>query len=137
MSQQIKLNMLSLVDTREVKNLTEQYHVNRIIWKGCKAILNKLKERDPYAVAMQSSTIKAELKRTQNNMHSLRTMIWNTVKENVRRVGSAQQTAAATPQVDPQLVNTFRALFDANPQLKAQVQALLAIIALQTAQQRQ
>lgn len=137
MSQQIKLNMLSLVDTREVKNLTEQYHVNRTIWKGCKAILNKLKERDPYAVAMQSSTIKAELKRTQNNMRSLRTMIWNTVKENVWRVGSAQQTAAAAPQVDPQLVNTFRALFDANPQLKAQVQALFAIIALQTAQQRQ
>lgn len=136
MSQQIKLNMLSLVDTREVKYLTEQYHVNRIIWKGCKAILNKLNERDPYAVAMQSSTIKAELKRTQNNMRSLRVMIWNTVKEEVQRVGFAQQTATTATQVDPQLVNTFRVLFDANPQLKAQVQALLAIIALQTAQQR-
>ena len=41
------------------------------------------------------------------------------------------QPATAAPAVDQNLVNTLRTLFDANPQLKAQVQALLAIVALQ------
>lgn len=76
-------------------------------------------------------------------MRSLRVMIWSTIKEDVRRVRNeriavtAQQTVATAPQADPQLVNTLRTLFDANPQLKAQVQALLAIVALQSVQQHQ
>ena len=76
-------------------------------------------------------------------MRSLRVMIWSTIKEDVRRVHNgqiavtAQQAVTTAPQADPQLVNTLRALFDANPQLKAQVQTLLAVIALQSVQQRQ
>lgn len=143
MSQQIKLINLPYADTRAVKSFTEQYHVNRTIWKGCKAILNKLKDRDPRIVSTQVNHIKNELARTQNNMRSLRVMIWSTIKEDVRRARNeriavtAQQTVTTAQQVDPQLVNTFRTLFDANPQLKAQVQALLAIVALQSVQPRQ
>ena len=141
MSQQIKLNALIHADIHAVKNLTETYHVNRTVWKGCKAILNKLKDREPSIVSVNTRVIKEELKRTQNNMRSLRIMIWNTVKDEVRRVSSgrmapAQQTISAQ-QVDPQLVNLLRTLFDANPQLKAQVQSLLAVIALQSVQQHQ
>lgn len=54
----------------------------------------------------------------------------------IARVQAIQQPIL-TQQVDPQLVNLLRTLFDANPQLKAQVQALLATIALQTVQQHQ
>ena len=141
MSQQIKLNALIHADIHAVKTLTEQYHVNRTIWKGCKAILNKLKDREPSIVFTQTNIIKQELKRTQNNMRSLRVMIWTTVKAEVRRVSQARmapaQQTVPTQQVDPQLVNLLRTLFDANPQLKAQVQALLATIALQSVQQHQ
>lgn len=143
MSQQIKLSSLPYADTRAVKSFTEQYQVNRTIWKGCKAILNKLKGRDPNIVSMQTNHIKAELKRTQNNMYALRAMIWSTIKEDVRRARNeriavtAQQTVTMAPQVDQNMVNTLRTLFDANPQLKAQVQALLAIVALQTVQPHQ
>ena len=143
MSQQIKLSSLPYADTRAVKTLTETYHVNRTVWKGCKAILNNLKSRDQNIVSVNTRVIKEELKRTQNNMRSLRVMIWSTIKEDVRRVHNgqiavtAQQAVTTAPQADPQLVNTLRALFDANPQLKAQVQTLLAVIALQSVQQRQ
>ena len=143
MSQEIKLSSLIYADTRAVKTLTETYHVNRTVWKGCKAILNNLKGRDQNIVSVHTKTIKEELKRTQNNMRSLRVMIWNTVKNDVNRVRNsqhtvtAQQTVTTAPQADPQLVNTLRTLFDANPQLKAQVQALLAIVALQSVQQHQ
>ena len=141
MSQQIKLNALIHADIHAVKNLTETYHVNRTVWKGCKAILNKLKEREPSIVSVNTRVIKEELKRTQNNMRSLRIMIWNTVKDEVRRVSSGRMAPAQqmipAQQVDPQLVNLLRTLFDANPQLKAQVQSLLAVIALQSVQQHQ
>ena len=141
MSQQIKLNALIHADIHAVKNLTETYHVNRTVWKGCKAILNKLKDREPSIVSVNTRVIKEELKRTQNNMRSLRIMIWNTVKDEVRRVISGRMAPAQqmipAQQVDPQLVNLLRTLFDANPQLKAQVQSLLAVIALQSVQQHQ
>ena len=142
MSQQIKLNALIHADIHAVKTLTETYHVNRTVWKGCKAILNKLKDREPNIVAVNTRVIKEELKRAQNNMRSLRIGIWNKVKNEVYRVSTAGTTVNAQQtvteqQVDPQLVNLFRTLFDANPQLKAQVQALLATIALQTVQQHQ
>ena len=130
MSQQIKLSSLPYADTRAVKNLTEQYHVNRTVWKGCKAILNNLKGRDQNIVSVHTNVIKQELKRTQNNMRSLRIMIWTTVKQEVNRVRTAmtQQVApqtVMTQQVDPQLVNTLRTLLDANPQLKAQLTVLI------------
>lgn len=134
MSQQIKLSSLPYADTRAVKKLTETYHVNRTIWKGCKAILNKLKGRDSNIVSVNTRVIKEELKRTQNNMRSLRVMIWITIKEEVRRVSTAQHAVTA-PQADPQLVNMLRALSDANPQIKVQVQALLAIVAHQSVKQ--
>ena len=143
MSQQIKLSSLPYADTRAVKGFTEQYHVNRTVWTGCKAILNNLKGRDQNIVSVNTRVIKEELKRTQNNMRSLRVMIWSTIKEDVRSVRNgqiavtAQQAVTTAPQADPQLVNTLRTLFDANPQLKAQVQALLAIVALQSVQQHQ
>ena len=143
MSQQIKLSSLPYADTRAVKTLPETYHVNRTVWKGCKAILNNLKGRDQNIVSVNTRVIKEELKRTQNNMRSLRVMIWSTIKEDVRRAKAdqiavnAQQTATTALQVDQQLVNTLRTLFDANPQLKAQVQTLLAIVALQSVQQHQ
>ena len=86
MSQQIKLSSLPYADTRAVKSFTEQYHVNRTIWKGCKAILNKLKGHDQNIVSVHTRTIKEELKRTQNNMRSLRVMIWSTIKNDVTRV---------------------------------------------------
>ena len=141
MSQQIKLNALIHADIHAVKNLTETYHVNRTVWKGCQAILNKLKDREPSIDSVNTRVIKEELKRTQNNMRSLRIMIWNTVKDEVRRVSSGRMAPAQqmipAQQVDPQLVNLLRTLFDANPQLKAQVQSLLAVIALQSVQQHQ
>lgn len=142
MSQQIKLNALIHADIHAVKTLTETYHVNRTVWKGCKAILNKLKDREPNIVSVNTRVIKEELKRAQNNMRSLRIGIWNKVKNEVYRVSTAQTTVNAQQtvteqQVDPQLVNMLRILLDANPQLKAQVQALLAVVALQTVQQHQ
>jgi len=143
MSQQIKLSSLPYADTRAVKSFTEQYHVIRTVWKGCKAILNNLKDRDPNIVSVDTRVIKEELKRTQNKMRGIRAFIWSTIKEDVRRVRNgqiavtAQQAVTTAPQADPQLVNTLRALFDANPQLKAQVQTLLAVIALQSVQQHQ
>lgn len=141
MSQQIKLSSLPYADIRAVKSFTEQYHVNRTIWKGCKAILNNLKGRDPNFVSVDTRVIKEELKRTQNKMRGLRAFIWSTIKNDVNSVRNgqiavaAQQAVTTAPQADPQLVNTLRALFDANPQLKAQVQTLLAIVALQSVQQ--
>jgi hypothetical protein len=143
MSQQIKLSSLPYADTRAVKSFTEQYHVIRTVWKGCKAILNNLKGRDPNFVSVDTRVIKEELKRTQNKMRGLRAFIWSTIKEDVTRIRNgqhavnAQQTATTALQVDQQLVNTLRTLFDANPQLKAQVQTLLAIVALQSVQQHQ
>lgn len=142
MSQQIKLNALIHADIHAVKTLTETYHVNRTVWKGCKAILNKLKDREPNIVAVNTRVIKEELKRAQNNMRSLRVGIWNKVKNEVYRVSTARTTVNAQQtvteqQVDPQLVNLLRTVLDANPQLKAQVQALLAVVALQTVQQHQ
>jgi hypothetical protein len=142
MSQQIKLNALIHADIHAVKTLTETYHVNRTVWKGCKAILNKLKDREPSIVSVNTRVIKEELKRAQNNMRSLRVGIWNKVKNEVYRVSTAQTTVNAQQtvteqQVDPQLVNMLRTVLDANPQLKAQVQALLAVVALQTVQQHQ
>lgn len=142
MSQQIKLNALIHADIHAVKTLTETYHVNRTVWKGCKAILNKLKDREPNIVSVNTRVIKEELKRAQNNMRSLRVGIWNKVKNEVYRVSTAQTTVntqqtVTEQQVDPQLVNLLRTVLDANPQLKAQVQALLAVVALQTVQQHQ
>lgn len=142
MSQQIKLNALIHADIHAVKTLTETYHVNRTVWKGCKAILNKLKDREPSIVSVNTRVIKEELKRAQNNMRSLRVGIWNKVKNEVYRVSTARTTVNAQQtvteqQVDPQLVNLLRTVLDANPQLKAQVQALLAVVALQTVQQHQ
>lgn len=142
MSQQIKLNALIHADIHAVKTLTETYHVNRTVWKGCKAILNKLKDREPNIVSVNTRVIKEELKRAQNNMRSLRVGIWNKVKNEVYRVSTARTTVNAQQtvteqQVDPQLVNMLRTLLDANPQLKAQVQALLAVVALQSVQQHQ
>jgi hypothetical protein len=142
MSQQIKLNALIHADIHAVKTLTETYHVNRTVWKGCKAILNKLKDREPSIVSVNTRVIKEELKRAQNNMRSLRVGIWNKVKNEVYRVSTARTTVNAQQtvteqQVDPQLVNMLRTVLDANPQLKAQVQALLAVVALQTVQQHQ
>lgn len=142
MSQQIKLNALIHADIHAVKTLTETYHVNRTVWKGCKAILNKLKDREPNIVSVNTRVIKEELKRAQNNMRSLRVGIWNKVKNEVYRVSTARTTVNAQQtvteqQVDPQLVNMLRTVLDANPQLKAQVQALLAVVALQTVQQHQ
>lgn len=142
MSQQIKLNALIHADIHAVKTLTETYHVNRTVWKGCKAILNKLKDREPNIVSVNTRVIKEELKRAQNNMRSLRVGIWNKVKNEVYRVSTARTTVNAQQtvteqQVDPQLVNLLRTVLDANPQLKAQVQALLAVVALQTVQQHQ
>lgn len=142
MSQQIKLNALIHADIHAVKTLTETYHVNRTVWKGCKAILNKLKNREPNIVSVNTRVIKEELKRAQNNMRSLRVRIWNQVKNEVYRVSTARTTVNAQQtvteqQVDPQLVNMLRTVLDANPQLKAQVQALLAVVALQTVQQHQ
>ena len=55
MSQQIKLNALIHADIHAVKTLTETYHVNRTVWKGCKAILNKLKDREPNIVAVNTT----------------------------------------------------------------------------------
>lgn len=142
MSQQIKLNAFTYADIHAVKTLTETYHVNRTVWKGCKAILNKLKDREPNIVSVNTRVIKEELKRAQNNMRSLRVGIWNKVKNEVYRVSTARTTVNAQQtvteqQVDPQLVNMLRTLLDANPQLKAQVQALLAVVALQSVQQHQ
>lgn len=63
MSQQIKLSSLLYADTRAVKSFTEQYHVIRTVWKGCKAILNNLKGRDQNFVSVDARVIKEELKR--------------------------------------------------------------------------
>ena len=71
-------------------------------------------------------------------MMEIRAQIYNKIHVYVERyaaAGHAQPvTAAPVPAVDQNMVNEIRRQLDDNPQLKAQVQALLLMLALQTGQ---
>lgn len=133
---QIKLNSIIGVDKLAVEQLTLEYKANRLFWKGYKAMANSLHGHVTPNLAPNFSNVIHNIAEYKANMLAIRVRIKNMVKPAIERMQSVQQTAT-TQQVDPQLVNLLRTLFDANPQLKAQVQALLATIALQTVQQHQ
>jgi hypothetical protein len=138
MSQNIKLNSIIGVDKMAVEQLTIEYKANRLFWKGYKAIANSLHGHVTPNLRPNFNHIIHNIAEYKAKMIAIRVQIKNMVKPAIERMQSVQQPAVATaPQADPQLVNTLRTLFDANPQLKAQVQALLAIVALQSVQQHQ
>lgn len=133
---QIKLNSIIGVDKMRVEQLTLEYKANRLFWKGYKAMANSLHGHVTPNLRPNFNNVIHNIAEYKANMLAIRVQIKNIVKPAIERMHSVQQTAT-TQQVDPQLVNLLRTLFDANPQLKAQVQALLATIALQTVQQHQ
>ncbi|MBO7694368.1 MAG: hypothetical protein J6T10_17280 [Methanobrevibacter sp.] len=133
---QIKLNSIIGVDKMRVEQLTLEYKANRLFWKGYKAMANSLHGHVTPNLRPNFDRVIHNIAEYKANMLAIRVQIKNMVKPAIERMQSVQQTAT-TQQVDPQLVNLLRTLFDANPQLKAQVQALLATIALQSVQQHQ
>ena len=135
---QIKLNSIIGVDKLAVEQLTLEYKANRLFWKGYKALANSLHGHVTPNLAPNFNNVIHNIAEYKANMIAIRVRIKNMVKPAIERMQSVQQPAVATEQqVDPQLVNTLRTLLDANPQLKAQVQALLAVVALQSVQQHQ
>lgn len=133
---QIKLNSIIGVDKMRVEQLTLEYKANRLFWKGYKAMANSLHGHVTPNLRPNFDRVIHNIAEYKAKMLAIRVQIKNMVKPAIERMQSVQQTAT-TQQVDPQLVNLLRTLFDANPQLKAQVQALLATIAFQTVQQHQ
>lgn len=140
MSQNIKLNMLVGADQSGITELSKIYRAYRTMWRGYKAIVPKLaKNIDVPRVHAEYDVAMGRIAYYKNKMMEIRAQIYDKIHVFVERytaAGHAQPTTAA-PAVDQNLVNTLRTLFDANPQLKAQVQALLAIVALQSVQQHQ
>lgn len=135
---QIKLNSIIGVDKMAVEQLTIEYKANRLFWKGYKAIANSLHGHVTPNLRPNFDRVIHNIAEYKANMIAIRVRIKNMVKPAIERMQSVQQPAIVTEQqVDPQLVNTLRTLLDANPQLKAQVQALLAVVALQTVQPHQ
>ena len=145
MSQNIKLNMLVGADQSGITELSKIYRAYRTMWRGYKAIATKFKEDIDVdflvfpSIHAEYDMVMGRIAYYKNKMMEIRAQIYNKIHVFVERYTTAgyAQPATATPAVDQNLVNTLRTLFDANPQLKAQVQALLAIVALQSVQQHQ
>lgn len=134
---QFKLNsLLTGTDKMAVEQLTLDYKANRLFWKGYKAMANSLRGHVTPSTKSNFDRLIYCINEYKVKMIAIRAEIKRKIMPAIARVQAIQQPIP-TQQVDPQLVNLLRTLFDANPQLKAQVQALLATIALQTVQQHQ
>lgn len=137
---QFKLDsLLTGIDKMTVEQLTLDYKANRLFWKGYKAIANSLRGHVTPSTKSNFDQLIQNIISYKKRMLTIRAEIKRKIMPAIARVQAVQQPAIATAAVavDPQLVNLLRTLFDANPQLKAQVQALLATIALQSVQQHQ
>lgn len=137
MSQNIKLNsLLTGADKMVVEQLTLDYKARRLFWKGYKAMVNSLRGHVTLSTKSNFDQLIQNIISYKNQMLSLRAEIKRKIMPAIARVQAVQQPAVATAApavaVDQNLVNELRRQLDANPQLKAQVQALLLTLALQT-----
>lgn len=144
MSQNIKLNMLVGADRTGITELSKIYRAYRTMWRGYKAIALKLKKDIDVdflvfpSIHAEYDVVMGRIAYYKNKMMEIRAQIYDKIHVFVERYAAGYaQPATAVPTVDQNLANTLRTLFDANPQLKAQVQTLLAVIALQSVQQHQ
>lgn len=125
---QIKLNSIIGVDKMAVEQLTREYKANRLFWKGYKAMVNGLRGHVTPSTKSNFDQLIQNIISYKKQMLAIRAEIKRKIMPAIDRMQSVQQP---TVGVDQNLVNEIRRQFDANPQLKAQVQALLAVFALQ------
>lgn len=142
MSQNIKLNMLVGADQTGITELSKIYRAYRTMWRGYKAVVPKLaKNIDVPRVHAEYDMAMGRIAYYKNKMMEIRAQIYDKIHVFVERyaaAGHAQPaTAAPAVAVDQNMVNEIRRQLDANPQLKAQVQALLLMLALQSGQPQQ
>lgn len=139
MSQNIKLNMLVGADQTGITELSKIYRAYRTMWRGYKAVVPKLaKNIDVPRVHAEYDMAMGRIAYYKRKMMEIRAQIYDKIHVHVERyaaTGHAQPvTAAPAVAVDQNIVNEIRRQLDANPQLKAQVQALLLMLALQAGQ---
>lgn len=142
MSQNIKLNMLVGADQSGITELSKIYRAYRTMWRGYKAVVPKLaKNIDVPRVHAEYDMAMGRIAYYKNKMMEIRAQIYDKIHVFVERYAAAghAQPATAAPAiaVDQNVVNEIRRQLDANPQLKAQVQALLLTLALQAGQPQQ
>lgn len=142
MSQNIKLNMLVGADQSGITELSKIYRAYRTMWRGYKAVVPKLaKNIDVPRVHAEYDVAMGRIAYYKGKMMEIRAQIYDKIHAFVERyaAGSHAQPATAAPAVavDQNMVNEIRRQLDANPQLKAQVQALLLMLALQSGQPQQ
>lgn len=140
MSQNIKLNMLVGADRTGITELSKIYRAYRTMWRGYKGIVRKLQPNiDVPGVCDEYNTAMGHIAYYKSKMIDIRTRIYDKIHVFVERYAAAgyAQPATAAPAVDQNLVNEIRRQLDADPQLKAQVQALLLTLALQAGQPQQ
>ena len=142
MSQNIKLNMLVGADQTGITELSKIYRAYRTMWRGYKAVVPKLaKNIDVPRVHAEYDVAMGRIAYYKNKMMEIRAQIYDKIHAFVERYAAAShaQPAPAAPAVavDQNMVNEIRRQLDANPQLKAQVQALLLMLALQSGQPQQ
>lgn len=137
MSQNIKLNMLVGADQTGIAELSKIYRAYRTVWRGYKAIVRKLQPNiDVPRVHAEYDMAMGRIAYYKNKMMEIRVQIYNKIHVFVERYAATghAQPATAAPAVDQNLVNEIRRQLDANPQLRAQVQALLLMLALKSVQ---
>lgn len=141
MSQNIKLNMLVGADQSGITELSKIYRAYRTMWRGYKAVVPKLaKNIDVPRVHAEYDVAMGRIAYYKNKMMEIRAQIYDKIHAFVERYAAGHaQPAPAAPAVavDQNMVNEIRRQLDANPQLKAQVQALLLMLALQSGQPQQ
>ena len=142
MSQNIKLNMLVGADQTGITELSKIYRAYRTMWRGYKAVVPKLaKNIDIPRVHAEYDVAMGRIAYYKNKMMEIRAQIYDKIHAFVERYAAASHaqpaTAAPAVAVDQNMVNEIRRQLDANPQLKAQVQALLLMLALQSGQPQQ
>lgn len=140
MSQNIKLNMLVGADQTGITELSKIYRAYRSVWRGYKAIVRKLQPNiDVPRVHAEYDVAMGRIAYYKNKMMEIRAQIYDKIHVFVERYAAAgyAQPATAAPAVDQNMVNEIRRQLDANPQLKAQVQALLLMLTLQSGQPQQ
>lgn len=140
MSQNIKLNMLVGADRTGITELSKIYRAYRTMWRGYKAVVPKLaKNIDVPRVHAEYDMAMGRIAYYKNKMMEIRAQIYDKIHVFVERyaaAGYAQPAPAApaattAPAVDQNMVHMLRSLLDANPQLKAQLQALASLIVVQ------
>ena len=140
MSQNIKLNMLVGADQSGITELSKIYRAYRSVWRGYKAIVRKLQPNiDVPRVHAEYDVAMGRIAYYKGKMMEIRAQIYDKIHAFVERYAAAGHTqpATAAPAVDQNMVNEIRRQLDANPQLKAQVQALLLMLTLQSGQPQQ